>query len=102
MNAIDFSQLATIGGLSGFIMVMLGLFIKNPLKVWKGDDWPWYGPVLNGAAALFGVVGGMVAFGLIGGWEAANLVNGFLTGVFAAASSVGLYEFARARVPSNN
>jgi len=99
MNEVSLEYLATVGGLSVFIMLLIGLLVKPAIRAAKGEEWEWAGPVVNAAAFAIGVVTGVVVGGLLSGWVAETLFLGGVTGVFAAATAVGLYEAARSRLP---
>jgi hypothetical protein len=100
MGEIEITQLATLYGMSTFVGVLLGLLAKPILRAWKGEVWKWYGPVLNVLAAVLGIGSSLVVYGAVGGWELVNMILAVVTGVYAAAATVGIYEMARSRVPS--
>lgn len=99
MGEIDLVQLATIAGISGVVAVLLGLLVKPVLQSWKGQEWKWYGPVLNGASVALGVLGSVAVFGAVSGWSYPNMLVAVVTGLYAALAAIGGYEAARARTP---
>lgn len=101
MGEIDLAQLATIAGISGVVAVLLGILVKPVLQAWKGQEWKWYGPVLNSTSVILGIGGAMAVFGALNGWAYENMLIAVVTGLYAALAAIGGYEAARARTPNS-
>jgi hypothetical protein len=72
--------------------------VKPGLKAWKSEEWERYVPLVNDAAFVLGVSFGVPTFGLLYGWDAVNLFLGGVSGLFAAATALGIYGAARSNV----